>query len=196
MENIGKEPSLVHGTIHGPGYSGGDGIGSSYTLPDQRFSDDFHVFAVEWEPQAIRFYVDDALYATRTPAELPAGKKWVYDHPFFVILNLAVGGDWPGYPDATTVFPKPCRWITCGSIVRRISGTDRTQVYFLQPMGRLSEPLFAHSDALSIHLIRALFLDDSTLNNQACNHQRQHPKRKDVVEDAYLRPQPLGELIG
>ncbi len=106
MENIGKEPSLVHGTIHGPGYSGGEGIGSSYTLPDQRFSDSFHVFALEWEPQAIRFYVDDALYATRTPAELPAGKKWVYDHPFFVILNLAVGGDWPGYPDATTVFPQ------------------------------------------------------------------------------------------
>lgn len=106
MENIGKEPSLVHGTIHGPGYSGGEGIGSSYTLPDQRFSDSFHVFALEWEPQAIRFYVDDGLYATRTPAELPAGKKWVYDHPFFVILNLAVGGDWPGYPDATTVFPQ------------------------------------------------------------------------------------------
>ena len=108
MENIGKEPSIAHGTIHGPGYSGADGIGSPYALPDgKHFSDSFHVFAVEWEPKAIRFYVDDALYATRTPAELPAGKKWVYDHPFFLILNLAVGGDWPGYPDATTVFPQP-----------------------------------------------------------------------------------------
>lgn len=107
MENIGKEPSIAHGTIHGPGYSGADGIGSPYALPDgKHFSDSFHVFAVEWEPKAIRFYVDDALYATRTPAELPAGKKWVYDHPFFLILNLAVGGDWPGYPDATTVFPQ------------------------------------------------------------------------------------------
>jgi beta-glucanase (GH16 family) len=107
MENIGKEPSLVHGTIHGPGYSGGDGIGSPYTLPDSKhFSDSFHVFAVEWEPQAIRFYVDDTLYATRNPAELPARTKWVYDHPFFMILNLAVGGDWPGYPDATTIFPQ------------------------------------------------------------------------------------------
>jgi beta-glucanase (GH16 family) len=107
MENIGKEPSMVHGTIHGPGYSGGDGIGSAYSLPDSRgFSDSFHVFAVEWEPKAIRFYVDDARYSTRTPAELPAGRKWVYDHPFFLILNLAVGGDWPGYPDATTVFPQ------------------------------------------------------------------------------------------
>ena len=110
MENIGKEPSTVHGTIHGPGYSGANGIGSPYSLADgKRFSDRFHVFAVEWEPQAIRFYVDDALYATRTRAELPAGAKWVYDHPFFLILNLAVGGDWPGYPDATSVFPQTMR---------------------------------------------------------------------------------------
>jgi beta-glucanase (GH16 family) len=107
MENIGKEPAIVHGTIHGPGYSGANGIGSSYTLPgDQLFANDFHVFAVEWEPKAIRFYVDDHLYGTRTPAELPKGTKWVYDHPFFLILNVAVGGDWPGNPDETSVFPQ------------------------------------------------------------------------------------------
>jgi beta-glucanase (GH16 family) len=111
MENIGKEPALVHGTIHGPGYSGGQGIGAPYALPDalpadQRFADDFHLFAVEWEPNAIRFYVDDHLYATRTPADLTKGAKWVYDHPFFVLLNVAVGGDWPGSPDASSVFPQ------------------------------------------------------------------------------------------
>jgi beta-glucanase (GH16 family) len=107
MENIGKEPSLVHGTIHGPGYSGANGIGSPYALPgDQRFADDFHAFAVEWEPDVIRFYVDDHLYETRTAAELPKGAKWVYDHPFFVLLNVAVGGGWPGNPDATSVFPQ------------------------------------------------------------------------------------------
>ena len=111
MENIGKEPALVHGTIHGPGYSGGHGIGAPYALPaalpaDQRFADDFHLFAVEWEPNVIRFYVDDHLYATRTPADLPKGAKWVYDHPFFVLLNVAVGGDWPGNPDASSVFPQ------------------------------------------------------------------------------------------
>ena len=107
MENIGKEPALVHGTIHGPGYSGANGIGSPFALPaDQRFADDFHVFAVEWEPNAIRFYVDDHLYATRTPADLPKGTRWVYDHPFFLLLNVAVGGGWPGNPDATTVFPQ------------------------------------------------------------------------------------------
>jgi beta-glucanase (GH16 family) len=107
MENIGKEPSLVHGTIHGPGYSGGSGISASYSLPaDQRFADDFHVYAVEWEKKAIRFYVDDHLYTTRTPADLPKGTKWVYDHPFFILLNAAVGGGWPGNPDNTSVFPQ------------------------------------------------------------------------------------------
>jgi beta-glucanase (GH16 family) len=54
----------------------------------------------------IRFYVDDKLYASRTPADLPAGAKWVYDHPFFVILNVAVGGNWPGDPDVHTKFPQ------------------------------------------------------------------------------------------
>jgi beta-glucanase (GH16 family) len=107
MENIGKEPALVHGTIHGPGYSGANGIGAPYALPDgHSFADDFHVFAVEWEPKAIRFYVDDHLYKTLTPADLPNGTKWVYDHPFFILLNVAVGGGWPGSPDASTVFPQ------------------------------------------------------------------------------------------
>jgi len=107
MENIGKEPATVHGTIHGPGYSGDKGIGSPYNLPpDQHFADDFHLYAVEWEPKAIRFYVDDHLYGTRTPADLPKGTKWVYAHPFFMLLNVAVGGGWPGNPDATTVFPQ------------------------------------------------------------------------------------------
>ena len=107
MENIGKEPAMVHGTIHGPGYSGGKGISAPYSLPpDQHFANDFHLYAVEWEPKAIRFYVDDHLYATRTPADLPKGTKWVYAHPFFLLMNVAVGGGWPGNPDATTVFPQ------------------------------------------------------------------------------------------
>lgn len=107
MENIGKEPALVHGTIHGPGYSGANGIGALYTLPGgQSFADNFHVFAVEWEPKVIRFYVDDHLYSTRTSADLPQGTKWVYDHPFFLLLNVAVGGGWPGNPDTSTIFPQ------------------------------------------------------------------------------------------
>jgi beta-glucanase (GH16 family) len=107
MENIGKEPALVHGTIHGPGYSGDKGPTSSYALPaDQHFADDFHVYAVEWEKKAIRFYVDDHLYATRTPADLPKGTKWVFQHNFFILLNVAVGGGWPGNPDDSSVFPQ------------------------------------------------------------------------------------------
>jgi beta-glucanase (GH16 family) len=107
MENIGKEPGIVHGTIHGPGYSGANGIGAPLSLPPgQRFADDFHIYAVEWEQKVIRFYVDDHLYQTRTPANLPPGAKWVYQHPFFVLLNVAVGGGWPGSPDASTTFPQ------------------------------------------------------------------------------------------
>jgi beta-glucanase (GH16 family) len=107
MENIGREPSTVHGTFHGPGYSGGNGISASCTLPNGRkFSDDFHTFAVEWEPNVMRFYVDGLLYKTRTPADLPPGTTWVFNHPFFILLNVAVGGSFPGNPDATTVFPQ------------------------------------------------------------------------------------------
>jgi beta-glucanase (GH16 family) len=106
MENIGREPSIVHGTIHGPGYSGANGIGAPYALSSGTFSDNFHVFAVEWEPNQIRWYVDGQLYQTRTPADLPPGSTWVFDHPFFMILNVAVGGYWPGDPDSTTVFPQ------------------------------------------------------------------------------------------
>lgn len=107
MENIGKEPSTVHGTIHGPGYSGGSGIGAAYSLTNnQRFADDYHIYAVEWEPKAMRWYVDGNLFKTITTKDLPAGTEWVFNHPFFMLLNLAVGGNWPGYPDNTTVFPQ------------------------------------------------------------------------------------------
>jgi beta-glucanase (GH16 family) len=107
MENIGREPSMVHGTLHGPNYSGTSGIGASYSLAGgQRFADDFHTFVVEWELNVIRFYVDNNLYKTITPANLPGGANWVFDHPFFIILNVAVGGGWPGNPNASTVFPQ------------------------------------------------------------------------------------------
>jgi beta-glucanase (GH16 family) len=79
---------------------------ASYTLPGgAKFADDFHVFAIEWETNAIRWYVDGTLYSTKTPADI-RGNNWVFDHGFFIILNLAVGGDWPGAPDSTTIFPQ------------------------------------------------------------------------------------------
>ena len=107
MENIGREPSTVHGTIHGPGYSGGNGIGAPFILANnQAFAGDFHKFVVEWSASEIRWYVDGNLYQTVRPSNLPLGARWVFDHPFFIILNFAVGGGWPGNPDGTTVFPQ------------------------------------------------------------------------------------------
>lgn len=104
MENIGKEPDIVHGTVHGPGYSGAGGRGGPFVLREGAFADDFHVYAVEWEPEEIRWYVDGQQYYSITPNDVNG--KWVFDHPFFLLLNVAVGGRWPGYPDASTVFPQ------------------------------------------------------------------------------------------
>lgn len=107
MENIGREPGKVHGTLHGPGYSGGRGISGSVSLPTgQALADDFHVYAVEWEANRIRWFLDEKPYFTVTPADLPAGARWVFDKPHYLLLNLAVGGNWPGGPDATTTFPQ------------------------------------------------------------------------------------------
>ncbi|MGI5211446.1 family 16 glycosylhydrolase [Plantactinospora sp. CA-290183] len=105
MENIGREPNRVYGTLHGPGYSGGSAISSSYTLSSGAFADAFHTFTVDWAPDSITWYVDGNQYARKTPADLN-GNRWVYDHPFFMIMNIAVGGNWPGYPDASTTFPQ------------------------------------------------------------------------------------------
>ncbi|MFJ4006100.1 RICIN domain-containing protein [Streptomyces sp. NPDC090023] len=105
MENVGFEPSTVHGTIHGPGYSGSGGIGAGYSLPNgQAFADAFHTYAVDWAPDSITWTVDGNVYQRRTPADL-GGRTWVFNKPFFLILNLAVGGYWPGDPDGSTQFP-------------------------------------------------------------------------------------------
>ena len=106
MENIGREPFIVHGTMHGPGYSGGNGIGGSYSLAPEVVADGYHVFTVEWTPGEIRWLVDDKEYRRASTSSLPAGAVWVFDHPFFLLLNVAVGGAWPGNPDGSTVFPQ------------------------------------------------------------------------------------------
>ncbi len=105
MENVGKEPGTVYGSLHGPGYSGGNPLTAGYSLSKgKRFADDFHLYAVEWEPGVIRFYVDDALFETQTPGSVPH-RQWAFDHPFYLLLNVAVGGAWPGNPNASTEFP-------------------------------------------------------------------------------------------
>jgi beta-glucanase (GH16 family) len=108
MENIGKEPGTVHGSLHSSSTTSRTSDASApFSLPaGQHFADDFHLYAVEWEPGTIRFYVDSNLYSTFTQSQWPAGGAWTFDHPFFILLNVAVGGDWPGSPDSTTVFPQ------------------------------------------------------------------------------------------
>jgi beta-glucanase (GH16 family) len=108
MENVGKEPGVNHGSLHGPSSTNPTSdMTATITLPaGRKLSDGFHVYAVEWEPDALRFYLDANSYATFTSAQWPAGGTWVFDHRFFIILNVAIGGDWPGSPDGTTVFPQ------------------------------------------------------------------------------------------
>ncbi|NMO50566.1 family 16 glycosylhydrolase [Actinoplanes sp. TBRC 11911] len=104
MENVGSTPNTVYGTIHGPGYSGAGGIGGNRSI-GSALGDAFHQYAVEWSPNLIVWYLDNQEYFRVTPASL-GGRQWVYDHPFFMIMNVAVGGYWPGNPDASTVFPQ------------------------------------------------------------------------------------------
>ena len=106
MENVGFEPSTVHGTIHGPGYSGAGGVGGQTSLPGgQALADAFHTYTVDWAPDSITWYLDGVQYVRKTPADI-GGNRRVFDHPFFMIMNVAVGGNWPGSPNASTVFPQ------------------------------------------------------------------------------------------
>lgn len=105
MENVGSEPRTVWASLHGPGYSRDQAVTGSYSLPErQQLSDGFHVFAVDWAPDSITWYVDGKATFRTTRADVPG--PWVFDHEFFLILNLAVGGSWPGAPDAATDFPQ------------------------------------------------------------------------------------------
>src|ERR1700681_177937 len=108
MENIGKEPGTNHASLHGPSStSPASDLTKTITLTaGKRLSDDFHLYSMEWERNVVRFYLDANLYATFTSAQWPTGGAWVFEHPFFIILNVAVGGDWPGAPDAMTKFPQ------------------------------------------------------------------------------------------
>ena len=107
MEYRGQQPNIVHGSLHGPGYSGANPLTRKYTLPTGRFNDGFHIFAVEWEADQITWLVDDIPFQTVTTGNIPASGRWVFDHPFFIILNVAVGGNFVGPPNTTTtIFPQ------------------------------------------------------------------------------------------
>jgi len=104
MEYRGQQPNIINGTVHGPGYSGGASITKSYGYTDKRFDTDYHLFAVEWGTDFIQFFVDDVLYKEIKPKDLTG--EWVFDGPFFMILNVAVGGDYVGFPTSATPFPQ------------------------------------------------------------------------------------------
>jgi len=106
MEYRGQEPQVVHGSLHGPGYSGARAITARFVLPGDGFDAGFHTFAIEWDESGIAWFVDGQVYQRRTAADLPSGARWVFDHPFFIILNVAVGGNYVGAPDASTQFPQ------------------------------------------------------------------------------------------
>ncbi|PAP77130.1 family 16 glycosylhydrolase [Rubrivirga marina] len=108
MEYLGHETSRVHGTLHyGGGSIGHRYTGTSYDLPEGSFDEDFHTFAIEWEPRRIRWYVDGELYQTQISWTSAGGPYPApFDSPFHLLLNVAVGGQWPGYPDETTTFPQ------------------------------------------------------------------------------------------
>ena len=105
MEYVGDDPTRVFGTVHGPGYSGAQGVTKSYELDGDRFDTGFHIFGIEWGPDYINYYVDDVLYNQITPEDVTG--EWVFNRgPFYIILNVAVGGALPGSPNAETVFPQ------------------------------------------------------------------------------------------
>ena len=89
--------------VHGPGYAGAAGITASHEA-DASLADDFHVYSVYWEPERIRWYLDDELYSTLTPDDLQ-GNPWVFDHDFFLLVNVAVGGTFSQRPDSSASFP-------------------------------------------------------------------------------------------
>lgn len=105
MELRGQEPNVINGTLHGPGYSGGASITKTYGFENNRFDNDFHVFAIEWGEEYIDFYVDETLYSRKTPKDVTG--EWVYNKPFFILLNVAVGGNYVGFPTSGTPFPQP-----------------------------------------------------------------------------------------
>ena len=104
MEQRGQQPAVTAGSVHGPGYSGANAKTKSYALMEGRFDTDFHIYAIEWGPDYIDYFVDDYLYQRFLPNDLPG--EWVFNQPFFIILNVAVGGNYVGYPTTGTPFPQ------------------------------------------------------------------------------------------
>ena len=108
MEIIGSQPDLLHGTLHFGGvFPNNQSSGESYQLPSGSLNSEFHTYVIEWKEGEIRWYIDDFQYSRKTDWNSANGAYPApFDKRFHILLNVAVGGDWPGSPDATTVFPQ------------------------------------------------------------------------------------------
>lgn len=106
LEQKGQESHITYATIHGPNYSGGNSIGKSYALAKGRFNLDYHIYAVEWTENQIDFFVNDFLFHRITKDQVEAKGQWVFNQPFFLLLNVAVGGNYVGFPTSGTPFPQ------------------------------------------------------------------------------------------
>jgi beta-glucanase (GH16 family) len=103
MEQKGKFSNINYGSVHGPGYAGGQAITAPYVLQNDRFDNNFNVYAVEWSENKVDFFVNNYLYKRITPSD--ASGQWVFNQPFFIIMNIAVGGSFIGPPNDNTPFP-------------------------------------------------------------------------------------------
>jgi beta-glucanase (GH16 family) len=105
MEYRGQEPNILVGSVHGPGHYGSNAISGEYQSSGY-LNEQYHVYAIEWDNNGISWFIDDTQYHRVEPDDLPDGARWVYDRPFFIILNVAVGGNFVGPPNDETVFPQ------------------------------------------------------------------------------------------
>jgi len=134
MENFGTfnhNATVNNGTAHGPGYSGGNGVSAAFTLPlGQTVYDDYHVYSLEWSPDSMQWFVDGTPYHTVTPASIPAGDQWVFNAPFFILLNLAIGGPgtFLGTPDASAPFPNQDMLVDYVRVYQAAAGSATTPV--------------------------------------------------------------------
>ncbi len=164
MEFVGREPYEVFGTIHGPGYSGGQSFGGTYTFGNPVY-EEFHTFTIEWEPDLIRWYVDDILYHTAVPADV-APNPWVFNDPIFLIMNVAIGGNFGGPVGEDATFPQEMvvdyvrvyqgpdtaeRWET--TFVNNFEGWQQVVIPFEALTRSANQPVGAPDDGLTLNEI-------------------------------------------
>jgi beta-glucanase (GH16 family) len=149
MENVGREPDAIHGTIHyGDPWPNNSNTGKRIQLPDsEAFSSRFHNFAVFWEKDRIRWFLNGAQYSEKTPDDTDP-KNWPFNNRFYLLLNVAIGGNWPGSPDSSTVFPQQMK-------------VDYVRIYD-KPYGRLVGPTVVNETQQDVQFTLESGLSDYT----------------------------------